>query len=135
MKLSKGRVGASVGIAAAVGALVIGGIAFAGHGSGPSTRPGILVDDRGPAPTATHTEGPDDNDHHGVWPTATDGMDDHGRDATEGPDDRGHHDANEGPDDSGHHDATGVDNDDNHRGRGTCESATDCRRGADHPED
>lgn len=110
MKLSAGRIAASVGIAVAVGALVIGGMAFADHGSNPSTPPGVLVDDHGPAPTATPSEGPDDNDHHGVGATATDGADDHGQDATEG------------ADDSGHHDATGVDGADNHRGGGHVDS-------------
>src|SRR5262245_52652192 len=87
MKLSAGRVGATVGIAVAAGALVIGGIAVAPHGSGPSTSPAVLVDDQQtPGPTASHPEGPDDRDHHGVGATAT-----------------------EGPDDSGHHDVTGVD--------------------------
>jgi hypothetical protein len=115
MKLSAGRIGATAGIAVAIGALVIGGIAFADHGSSrPTGGPAVLVDDH-PTPGASHSDGPDDSDHHGVGPSASPGRDDHGEDATEGTDDHG----------------TGVDTDEHHRGATPCPSAATCQHGVD----
>src|SRR5262245_36120915 len=66
MKLSRGRIAATVGVAVAAGTLVVGGIAFADHGSSdPSAPPAVGVDDHGRAgPSASESEGPDDSGHH-----------------------------------------------------------------------